>query len=48
MKYVKPKYQQVKCETKDVITASSTFTVNEDKVNDKTEYIFSPNTIFGF
>ncbi|MBR2025218.1 MAG: hypothetical protein IKA02_05370 [Clostridia bacterium] len=48
MKYVKPKYEHLKCETKDLITASTGFSINEDKENDKTEYVITPDTIFGF
>ena len=48
MKYVKPKYEQIKCDSKDIITASKGFSVNQNAEDDKTEYEVSPDKIFGF
>ena len=47
MKYISPKYEISKLESKDVITTSILFNILENEENDKAEYEVSPDLIFG-
>ena len=48
MKYLPPKYELAICECEDILRASKDFEVNKDTENNKLEYIFSLEDIFGF
>ena len=46
-KYIKPEYSISMLQSNDIITTSN-FEINNDEINNKVDYIITPDSIYGF
>ena len=45
-KYIKPEYNVLVLQSNDIITTSG-FEISQDNINNKVDYIITPDSIFG-